>query len=272
MRTITILIAFIGITLLTWYFSRQAPPVQKEADVDVLIVGTNSEFPPFSYVDQEEITGFDIDIVKELAQRLEKRLQIKNMSFEGLIPEIQLGNIHIIAAGMTPTKERAQRVFFTKPHFDKDPLLVVQPIHAQKVNNAQDLIDKTVVVNQGYTADRYVSAIDGVEVSRISSPSISTGLLALKSEKADAYIAAHSSLQPYFEKHGKEEFHVTPLQDTEEFYALAISKKFPALYRKIQSILTQMEKDGTLKALRTKWGLGKKEPVPTPINKTRTSR
>ena len=131
----------------------------------------------------------------------------------------------------------------------------MQPLHAKKIDEPHELIGKAIIVNQGYTADRYVSGIQGVQITRISSGMVSTGILALQSGKADAYVAAQSSLQPYIEKHGTQEFSYTPLQDSEEFYALAVSKKYPKLYQQIQSVLTDMEKDGTLKSLRNKWTL-----------------
>lgn len=253
-RNATIVIILGAITLLAWYFSRTNIISSQEPEIDTLIIGTNAEFAPFTFIENDEIVGFDIDIAKEIAKRLDKKIKFKNMSFVALIPEIQLGSIHIIAAGMTPTLEREKRVFFTQPHFDKDPLIAVQPLHKEKINQITDLANKSVIVNQGYTADRYVSGIKEIkDVTRLSSGTVSTAMLALQSGKADAYIASYSSLQPYLEKYGTDGFQFTPLSGTEELYALAVSKKYPKLYEQIQATIAAMEKDGTLKSLRDKW-------------------
>jgi arginine/lysine/histidine transporter system substrate-binding protein len=196
-RTVAILISFIFVSIAVFYIIRKKEaPVRAQADT--ILIGTNAEFPPFSFISQDQIVGFDIDIAKEVAKRLHKKTEFHNMSFEALIPEIQLGNIHVIAAGMTPTEERSKRVFFTDPHFSGDPLVIVQLKDHEPITTSEDLKNKTVIVNQGYTSDRYISGISGVETIRISSPLISNGILTLKGSNADAYIASLSSLQPYF--------------------------------------------------------------------------
>ncbi len=253
-RNAAIALILTAITIFAWYFSRHTITSSQEPELDTLVVGTNAEFAPFSFMENDEIVGFDIDVVKEVAKRLDKKIKFKNMGFAALIPEIQLGSIQVIAAGMTPTPERAKRVFFTPPHFDKDPLMAVQPSHAIAIKSPEDLASRSIIVNQGYTADRYVSDIKGIkDITRLSSESVSTALLALQSGKADVYVASYSSLSPYIEKYGTQEFQFTPLHGTEELYALAVSKKYPQLHQKIESIIAEMEKDGTLKLLRDKW-------------------
>src|SRR5580704_2849514 len=89
---------------------------------NILLVGTNAEFAPYSFIDNGQIVGFDIDVAQEVAQRLGKTITFKDMPFESLLPELQLGRIEIIAAGITPTQERAQKVLFTKPYVEGDKL------------------------------------------------------------------------------------------------------------------------------------------------------
>ena len=174
---------------------------------------------------------------------------------QALVPEIQLGSIHVIAAGITPTDERAYRVFFTTPHFNADPLVAIQPQTASPVSKLEDLKGHTVVVNQGYTADRIISEIPDIETMRLSSPTVSTGILALQSGRADIYVASRSSIQPFFYAQPNSPFSMTPLENTEEQYALAISKKYPKLYATLEKELTAMKQDGTIASLKKQWNL-----------------
>ena len=255
-RNTTILIALAGITIFTWYLSHHTTNLpSQEPDFETIIVGTNAEFEPFSFIENNEIVGFDIDIVKEVINRLGKNIKLKDMPFPLLIPEIQTGAIHLIAGGISPTPEREKRMLFTKPYVENDPFIVVQPAQSAKIETADDLIGKSVIVNQGYTADNYISAIDGIEVIRLSSAKIDDGLLALKNNKADAYIASKSSLLPYIEKQTERIFQYTPLKGSEESFALAVSKKYPKLLNEVQSVLDDMQKDGTIQSLRNKWKL-----------------
>lgn len=249
-----IIIALIlGASLILWYKAEKK--IVTSNPIETIIVGTNAEFQPFSFKEGDDITGFDIDVITEVIKRLNKQMIIKDMPFDALIPEIQLGNIHVIAAGITPTPERAQRAFFTRPHLATGNPLVIISLPALPVTNLDDLAGKTVVVNEGYVADSYMSEQPGIHLVRLSSAAVSDGMLALESNRADAFVTALYSIKPYFEKHDQNNFSVTPIPGTEETSAFAISKHYPELRDYIQITLDRMKEDGTLEALKKKWSL-----------------
>jgi polar amino acid transport system substrate-binding protein len=249
-----IIIALIlGTSAILWY--RAEKKIITATPIDTVIVGTNAEFQPFSFKESDEITGFDIDVITEVLKRLNKKIVIKDMPFDALIPEIQLGNIHIIAAGITPTPERAQRALFTRPHLASGNPLVIISLPILPIVNIDDLAGKTVVVNEGYVADSYMSEQPGVHLIRLSSAAVSDGMLALESNRADAFVTALHSIQPYFAKHDQNNFVVTSIPATEETSAFAVSKHYPELRDYIQITLDRMKEDGTLDALKKKWNL-----------------
>lgn len=76
-----------------------------------IIVGTNAEFPPFEYVDDnKKVDGFDIALMKEIAKRMDKKIEIQNMEFKSLIGSMESKTINVVAAGMTKTEERQNAV------------------------------------------------------------------------------------------------------------------------------------------------------------------
>src|SRR5437868_1703335 len=120
-------------SMIFWWRRPSYTPTPKDTQQE-LIVGTNADFPPFSFIKDGTIVGFDIDIAHEVAHRLNKKLTLIDLPFIALIPELQMGAIHIIAAGMTATEERAKQVYFTRPYIQGVPLLVISltsnpPIH-----------------------------------------------------------------------------------------------------------------------------------------------
>ena len=251
-----ILITLIIISMVAvWRSTKKGGP---SPAVDTIIVGTNAEFQPFAFKEGNTITGFDIDVITEVFKRLDKKFVIKDMPFDALIPEIQLGNIHVIAGGITPTKERAKRALFTEPHITGDSLAIISLKTGPAINSIHDLYDKTIVVNEGYTADTYVSHLEQkneMKILRLSSSSVSDGILALQSDRADAFVTALRPVHPCFDLHGKDKFNIMPIQDTEESSAFAISKHYPDLKDTVQITLDRMQADGTLDALKKKWGL-----------------
>ncbi len=247
-----IITLIIATSVIIWYKAEKT--IITAQPLDTVIVGTNAEFQPFSFKQDDTITGFDIDVITEVLKRLDKKMVIKDMPFDALLPEIQLGNIHVIAAGITPTQERAQRALFTRPHLIGNPLMIIS-LKNNPDATLDDLAGKTVVVNEGYVADSYMSEQPAVNLIRLSSAAVSDGMLALESGRADAFVTALHPMRPYFEKYDINNFSVTPIPDTEESSAFAISKHYPELRDYIQVTLDRMQNDGTLDTLKRKWNL-----------------
>ncbi len=221
------------------------------AESSFLIVGTNAEFPPFCYIENKTIIGFDIDIAQEVAKKLNKPIYIKDMPFDALIPEICLGKVDFVAAGMSYTEERAKRVLFTKPYLSGDPFVIFSLV--QKQFNLDDLKDKTVVVVEGFTADHFMSANKSIRLIRL--PTQADCFIAIKSGRADAFITAKSTVDAFFEGQDPSKFHITRLEGTGETCALALPKSKAFLLLDIQKALDDLEKDGTLAKLKIKWKL-----------------
>jgi len=242
----------IATSAIIWY--RAEKTIITAHSTDTIIVGTNAEFQPFSFKEDNTITGFDIDVITEVFKRLNKKIILKDMPFDALIPEIQLGNIHVIAAGITPTQERAQRALFTRPHLTGNPLVIIT-LHNAPLTSLDDLAGKTVVVNEGYVADSYMSDQPGINLLRLSSAAVSDGMLTLESGRANAFVTALQPMKPYFNKYDISNFSVKKIPGTEESSAFAVSKHYPELRDYIQATLDRMQEDGTLDSLKRKWNL-----------------
>lgn len=248
-----VIIAFVASTVGAWYFATHKPRTcTLITDSDTLIVGTNAEYAPFSFMKDDTISGFDIDLIHEIAKRLHKKIDLTDMTFDALIPAMQVGSIHVIAAGITSTAERAQRMLFTKPYVTGDPLLIISSIK-KPIASIDELTGKRVGVNEGYTADFYLSNIKGPELVRLSSPV--DLFLALQSNQIDALVAAGNTVQPFLKQLGSASFHIVPIEGTSDHYSLGITKKCPELLEPIQKALDEMEADGTIAALKEKWEL-----------------
>lgn len=215
-----------------------------------LVIGTNAEYPPYTFISENSIVGFDIDVIKEVSKRLNMPIRIKDYSFDALIAELTLKKIDVIAAGMSPTQERAKRVSFTKPYVNEDSLVVVS-LEEDSLLSAGDLIGKKVVVNEGYTAAIYAGQIKGLELVQLTR--VSDAFLALKSKRVDAFITAKTTIDDFLRVQTDEKFHITPLQADSEGVSLAVNKENQNLLKSIQTALDEMEKDGTMRKIKEKW-------------------
>ncbi len=225
--------------------------LQGKESPNSLLVGTNAEFPPFCYIENKEIVGFDIDVAKEVARRLGKQIKFKDMPFDALIPDVVLGHVDFVAAGLSYTEERAKRVSFTKSYLSEDPLaLLTSSQHSLGMDN---LKGKTVVVVEGFTADFLMTSKEGINLIRLGNQT--DGFMAIKSGRADAFVTAKSTVDAFFELQDPSLFAVKDIEGTGETCALVVPKSKPKMLRDIQQALDSMEADGTINQLKTKWKL-----------------
>ncbi len=231
-----------------WYMAKKK--TNQTTNQNTIIVGTNAEYPPFTFIENNRIVGLDIDIIGEISKRIGKKIEIKDMAFTALIPSLKFNKIQVIAAGMTPTAQRSKNIFFTDSYLENDPLLLIT-LKKNPISKIEELKNKKVVVNEGYISDIYMSQINGPILQKLATPS--QGFDALKKGKSDAFIISKNSSKSYL-KEGQQEFSVTIIDETSNNYALGVSKQYPNLYRIIQQTLQQLKKDGTLEKIKKKWG------------------
>jgi polar amino acid transport system substrate-binding protein len=113
-----------------------------------LIAGVKSDYPPFGYIDEKgELVGFDIEIMKYLAKRLEVKADLRPVTSANRIPMLQNGTIDVIAASLTITQERVQAVDFTVPYIVIGSKFLVKK--SSGIKSYEDLAGKTVAYTQG---------------------------------------------------------------------------------------------------------------------------
>jgi len=235
--------------LLTWI--RNGRNLEQCAVPEELIIGTSADFAPFSFLKANEIVGFDIDVMAEVARRLGKKMVIKDMPFDVLIPQIRLGQVHVIAAGMSATPERSEQVQFSLPYLVHDPLVMVTRKQGPVVSNLLALNGKKVVVNRGYTADLYLSQYPKIKIERVGN--VEEAVAILLAGQADVFVTASNTLKPILERHSEEQFTAVALPDTEENIAFAVAQERLPLLQEINRSLAALQDDGTLEALKQKW-------------------
>lgn len=217
-----------------------------------LIVGISADFPPFTYMQDGAVVGLDVDLMREIGKRMHKEIVFTDMPFGTLLPSLQVGVIQVIAGGLTATPERAKRVLFTSPYLERDALLVVS-LSAAPINSIDELKGKTVVVNEGYTADMYISTLADINVVRLKSPA--EAFLALMGGRVDAFISAYNGVKPFFDQYEATNFHGVIIPDTQENSSFAIAPQLPALRDELEATIQAMKADGTLQTILTKWGV-----------------
>ena len=118
-------------------------------------VGTSAGFPPFEYVEDGEIVGFDIDLMKAIGEEMGFNVEFQDIAFDSLIPALKTGNIDIVAAGMTITEQREQAVDFTDSYYSANQSVIVQ--EDSEMNISVLYGDHDISVQTGTTGDLWVT-------------------------------------------------------------------------------------------------------------------
>jgi polar amino acid transport system substrate-binding protein len=89
-------------------------------------VGTSAGFPPFEFVENGEVIGFDIDLIRAIGEIKGFDVEVKDISFDSLIAALKTGNLDIIAAGMTITPDREKVIDFSIPYYSANQAVIVK--------------------------------------------------------------------------------------------------------------------------------------------------
>lgn len=83
-----------------------------------LTVGTAGTLYPASFREEESdtLTGFDVELMKEVAKRLDFEIEFKEMAFDNMLTSVQNGQIDVAANDISITEDRKEKFTFSKPY------------------------------------------------------------------------------------------------------------------------------------------------------------
>ncbi|WP_334061865.1 amino acid ABC transporter substrate-binding protein [Limimaricola cinnabarinus] len=115
---------------------------------DTLVVGMSGGYFPFTFVRQDELQGFEVDVMNAVGEEAGLDIEFQTMSFSGLIGALEAGRIDTIANQITITPEREAAFVFTQPYVIDGAQVVTQEGN-DEIGSVEDLRGRTVAVNLG---------------------------------------------------------------------------------------------------------------------------
>lgn len=161
-----------------------------------LRLGVSGEDIPFSFYQDQEIVGHDIELMRRFSKYLGRPLQIKVIPFGGLIAALSSGTIDAIAAGLTITEERKKNVVFATPHYTTHTAACVltKNLAAKPKSSVitANISTKRICVLQESAEDAYVTTnFPNAEIIRCDT--YADALTNLTSEKSDVAMFSKAS-------------------------------------------------------------------------------
>lgn len=218
-----------------------------------LLVGTDAGFAPFEFKDEKtnEIIGFDMDLIKAIAEANGDTVKIQNMQFSGLIPAIQGNMIDVAAAGMTITPARQKQVLFTDSYYEVGLVLAVMNKDADKYKTLDDLQGKTICAQIGTTGAMLATKVKGAKVTQYDQ--IGEAFMDMKMGGCQAVLNDNAVTGYYLSKKGDGSMTVLPHVYEPSHNGFAVSKRNPELLKKLNNGLKIIKENGTYAKIHNKW-------------------
>ena len=216
---------------------------------NVLIMGTNAEFPPYEFWENGEIVGIDAEFAAAIAEKLGMEFQIEDMDFNAIIPAVQSGKVTFGAAGMTITKERKAQVDFTDTYYTGRQVIIVTEDNTE-ITGPEALEGKTIGVQQGTTGDIYASDDYGDEYIERFNKGMEA-VQSLSQGKIDAVIIDDQPAKAFVEQN--EGLKILDTEYIVEDYAMCFKKGNDELLEKVNTAIRELKEDGTLDRIVSKY-------------------
>lgn len=249
---IAIIIAgvFIGIKTQT---KEKGDSLQKVLSKKTFILGLDDSFPPMGFRNENnEIVGFDIDVAKEVCKRLNVELVVQPISWTAKEQELNSYNIDCIWNGMSINNDRKEAMCLSNPYLKNNIIFVVKK--DSNINSINDLKGKKVGVQAGSTAEEI---LQGAEISKDLSQVVTyseniTAFMDMEINQTDAVFIDDVVANYYITSNNKDYRVLSDVLEEEE-YAIGFRKNDTELCEKVNDILAEMKKDGSLGEISTKW-------------------
>lgn len=221
-------------------------PLSAAAEKTQIVVGADTTFPPFETEKNGKVTGFDIDLIQNIAKAEGLTVSIKTMPFNGIIPSLQAGSIDAAVAGITIKTSRMANVNFSDAYYKSGLSVLVKK--GSDIKGFGDLKGHVVATKKATSSVDYMRD-HGIASSHIKQfQNIDSAYQALMTGGADAVVFDNPVNLNFKTAHPGAVEVVGDLL-TGEYYGIAVTQKEPWLTKKLNAGLEKIKKNGEYKQL-----------------------
>jgi len=223
-----------------------------EAESLPLRIALTGKYPPFSFYDNSgELAGFDVDVAREIAKRINRTPQIISTEWDGILAGLLAGKYDVIVSSMAITPERAEAVNFSEPYYRSGAQLFVHRENPSRLYDIDECGEKRIAAVLGETYQHYLDE-KHPEIDIVTLKSSVEIFDLLKSMRIDGFVSDRlvglwqikSAQRPFVP--------VGELLYSEDI-AIPVRKEDSALLSQINEALRQMRSDRTMQEIQDKY-------------------
>lgn len=136
---------------------RPANHLEAIKQAGVIRVGVSADYPPFEYLDSSGArAGFDIELMGEIAGRMNVLLEWVDLPFNDLVGAVQGGKVDAAISALQRTDERDQLVDFTDAYYTAEDAFLAAEGFSGSLRAPEDAAGYTVGVQSGTIQETWI--------------------------------------------------------------------------------------------------------------------
>ncbi len=222
---------------------------QVEETKEVIQFAGSGGYPPFNFITDDGVEGFDVDVAAEIASRLDLELDYVTTAWDGIIEGLRAGRYDGILGSMAITDERLKVVDFSEPYYYSGAQVITRKDSAIK---SLDDIDADTVIGV-VTGTTFVTDVEGMGAKARLYEDDNQTLMELINGRIDAVISDRVvAVNAINQIDGGSDLVLTGELLRKERCAIAFQKDNP-LTDDVNAALADMRADGTLSEISGDW-------------------
>jgi len=217
----------------------------------VLTAGVKYRVPPFGSVDPatNDLVGYDVDVVRAIANKLGVKLETKPVDQKTRIPELIEGNVDLLAANLTQNPDTGKIIDLSEVYLTTGVGFLARK---GAISGIGDLAGKKIAVLKGTVAEQAVKTSFS-SATTVAFDDLKKALEALGGGAVDAGAGDTSILPAVIKMLPRGEFEIPAIQIAEIPYVLGVRKGDKNLLDFVNKAVREMQQSGELKKLYDKW-------------------
>lgn len=232
----------------------QMPEIEMPTNPDfTIVVGTSGIVEPYSFYEEGELTGYDIELAHRFAKYLNAQLEIKVYDYDSIIVAASTGDIDCIMANLNITEERAEKITFSKPCYSFEIAVMVRDGESQlKYNSFEELNGKRIGIKTGTVYD--AASKETFPDSRFFYYNSNSDLtMALLNDKIDGFACDDTVINEIMKENPEIGCIDEPIESYNVAFAISKNERGEILTEQINETLKELRESGKLDELYNKW-------------------
>lgn len=221
-----------------------------------LVIGITI-YEPMNYyeADGKTLTGFDTDFAVAVCEKLGLEPSFQIIDWKTKETTLKSGNIDCIWNGLTVTEERRENMDFTTTYLTNRQCIVINKANADKYTSTSSLASASISAEKESAGESAIKADDSLKAATYTpSADQQSALLGLKAGNFDAIVIDYTMASSTCGKGDYADLMVVEnIRLADEFYAIGF-RKGSDMTEKVNSIIADLVKDGTLAGIAEKYG------------------